>query len=394
MRFSCSSPIIESKPYERFAGKFDKTRVDGFVKSRPSWPQVPGFVSDDDAREIYTAYALFDKYTDPLTAAGADYSTFPGVTAPLPLDGDLADFAKALNDTFVGWIKLQADAIREVDHNHYIAVGYNSILSCLPANRLLDFTSEHVYQTPRSYAEVMKNLTTLDRLAKIFPDQPMTIGEFGYTNGIRLTNGYLDLDTSGVGEMMHYLYAFSHGYSGVTKWMLTDWPTPMMRDNAGWMGEGSIYEERFGLYCYNGTVQGGAKPIVPALRFLRDYYEAAGPGGKIDVRPGSTTIGAVYVYRAPQALFVGDIDYSGQGLEFHSLTGRPTNVMLRWGGGALRLMATCDARVRIDPSAFVSGLSASQAKISGRSGSVQREGRSLVIEALAGETLVIGGVNR
>jgi hypothetical protein len=102
----------------------------------------------------------------------------------------------------------------------------------------------------------------------------------------------------------------------------------------------------------------------------------------------------VYVYRAPQALFVGDIDYSGQGLEFHSLTGRPTNVMLRWGGGALRLMATCDARVRIDPSAFVSGLSASQAKISGRSGSVQREGRSLVIEALAGETLVIGGVNR
>ena len=385
------SAIVKLRPYERYADKIDKAWVDRSVKERPAWPQVPGWLKDeDDLRQIYAAYSVYGKYTDPFTANGADYSTFPALSSLLPLDGPLADYARALNDTFDRWIGAQAQAIRAIDKNHFIAVGYNSILSALPANHQLDFLSEHVYQSPTSYADVVKNATALDRLAKLWPNQPTTLGEFGYSNGIQVPGGALDLQTSAVGEMMHYLQALAQGHSGCTKWVLTDWPTPMQRDNCGWMGQGSSYEERFGLYYYDGTPQGGPKPIVPALRFLSEYVAGGGTGGKMTISPGKTSIGAVYVYEAPRALCVGDISYRSPRLELDTLDGKPTNLMLTWDGKALRIMSTCDARVRIQASAFVPSLSAFGPKVTGKAGSVRQEGKWLVLEMLEGETVTVG----
>ncbi len=147
------------------------------------------------------------------------------------------------------WLKVQIAAIREVDRNHLITVGHNTALTVLPANQQLDFVSEHIYARPYSYANVMENLTTLDRLAKRWPDRPITLGEFGYSNGIKLSDGYLDDQTSAVGEMTHYLYALAHGYDGVKKWMLCDWPLAIMKRYGDWDRglETRIYDERFGL---------------------------------------------------------------------------------------------------------------------------------------------------
>ena len=85
-----------------------------------------------------------------------------------------------------------------------------------------------------------------------------------------MANGYLDRYTASVGEMIHYLYAFTKNYDGVKKWMLIDWPYKIMQHYGDW-NKGDVtrvYEERFGLYYYDGTPAGRPKPIVHALAIL------------------------------------------------------------------------------------------------------------------------------
>lgn len=61
----------------------------------------------------------------------------------------------------------------------------------------------------------MTNMTTFDRLAKVWPNKPVTLGEFGYSNGIVIPDGsYLDLHSSAVTEMISFLYPLAHDYEG------------------------------------------------------------------------------------------------------------------------------------------------------------------------------------
>ena len=46
-----------------------------------------------------------------------------------------------------------------------------------------------------------ENVTTLDRLAALWPDKPITFGEFGYTTGVPMGGDYLDRYTASVGEI-------------------------------------------------------------------------------------------------------------------------------------------------------------------------------------------------
>jgi len=379
------SPILQLKPYETFAGQFSKKWVDENVTHRPAWPQMHKWLGDEDARHLYAAYSLWNRYQARFRIGS--YSTFPGIVDRLPVSDTWQKFLRAVDDTFATWIKFQVDAIRSEDRNHLITVGYNTVLSCLPANRKLDFVSQHVYERPASYDHVMRNATTLDRLARVWPDQPITLGEFGYSNGIRTDRGYLDLDTSSVGEMIHYLYALSHGHDGCMKWSLTDWPIAVMRHNAPWIQgrDKRIYESRFGLYVYDGTLRGRPKPIVHALRFLRDHVDEAESGGELQVKQAATAIGAAYVYRAGNALFIGDVAYTSPNLVFRA--NRPTNMMLRWDRTRLRIMSTCDAAVKLRPEGFASSITAGNAKVRGKLGSQRAEAGRLVLGLLAGETV-------
>ncbi len=381
------SAILELNAYETLAGQFSKRWVDDCIKHRPAWPQMHHWVKGRDARDLYAAYSMWNRYQARFRIGST--STFPGIKDRLPVDDRWRPFIEVVDETFATWIRFQVEAIRAVDKRHLITVGYNSVLSCLPANRQLDFVSQHVYQRPRSYKDVMTNVTTLDRLARVWPDQPITFGEFGYSNGIRVRNGYLDPDTSAVGEMMHYLYALSRGYDGCMKWSLTDWPLDVIRHNAPWIqgDDKQVYESRFGLYCYDGTMQGRPKPIAHALRFLRDHVARWGPGGQLEIKQGKTAIGAVYVYRAGNALFVGDAAYQAPGLSLEAK--RPTNLMLTWGKAALDVMSTADATVEIEPSRFVPGLTAESAALKGRCGGRKVNGTSLVLNVLAGARIRI-----
>ncbi len=386
------SPILQLKPYETFAGEFSKRWVDQNVKHRPAWPQMHKWLGDEDARHLYAAYSLWNRYQARFRIGSI--STFPGIVDRLPVNDTWRKLLRAVDDTFATWIKFQVEAIRSEDRNHLITIGYNSVLSCLPANRQLDFVSQHVYERPASYERVMRNVTTLDRLARIWPDQPITLGEFGYSNGIRTDRGYLDPDTSSVGEMIHYLYALSHGHDGCMKWTLTDWPIAVMRHNAPWIQgrDKRIYESRFGLYTYDGTLRGRPKPIAHALRFLRDHVDEAGPGGELQVKRAATAIGAAYVYRARNALFIGDTAYTSPNLTFRAT--RPTNMMLRWDRTRLGIMSTCDAVAELNPEGFVSSITVGNAKVRGTLGSQRVEAGRLVLELLAGETVEVAPSTR
>jgi len=143
------------------------------------------------------------------------------------------------------------------------------------------------------------------------------------------------------------------------------------------------YEERFGLYYYDGTATGRPKPIVHALRFFGEHIAGRAPSGSLEVLPAPLSIGAGYVYKNQQALFIGNTAYTTDQLAFTAA--RPANVMLRWADDGLRVMASADAHVTIKPATF--GPYGKQ--VTGRHGALRTEGETLVVDLLEGETTLI-----
>ncbi|OGV61657.1 MAG: hypothetical protein A3K19_15250 [Lentisphaerae bacterium RIFOXYB12_FULL_65_16] len=379
--------VLTTRFLDTFATELNSEAIHSTLKNRPNWLHFGTNVQGADAENALAAIMLWDKYARKYSISS---TTFPGIDGALPPDDAYAPVVQAVDASFGHWVKLQVDAIRAVDRNHLITVGYNLVFSCLPSNRQLDFVSQHVYARPFSYADVMENITTLDRLAKVWPDKPITFGEFGYSNGVPMPNspdGYLDRYTSSVGEMMHYLYAFAKGYDGCKKWMLNDWPYPIMRRYGDWDKglQTRIYEERFGLYVYDGTPTGRPKPIAHALRCFSEYAaHVAQPGGTIEITPADLCIGAAYVYRNADALFVGNTSYQSDALSFTAT--QPANVMLWWDDKTLHVLATADAQVTVTPSAlgpFGGTLAA------GKCSSIATDGKTLRLGLLEGEPVLI-----
>ncbi|MCL5283683.1 MAG: hypothetical protein M1330_03090, partial [Armatimonadetes bacterium] len=384
------SPLLELHPYQHYKSKIDLNWVEQMVKQRPAWPQIIGSPSQADLRDIYAAYWIFDRWSAAFTANGSDVTTFPGIKGTLPLDGEWQDFAVALNETFARWIHYVGGALHQADPHHFISVGYNTVLSCLPCNEALDFVSQHIYQAPDQFSDVMANLTTMDRLAQAWPDKPITLGEFGYSNGLQIGGRSLDIYTSALGEAIHYLYSLAHGHSGCLKWMLIDLPIPILKDNVGWIAPSSrLYEGRFGIYWCDGTPVGRLKPIGHALRFIREFQQSGKPPEKLQILPGSTLIGAVYRFQSPDALFIGDMRFATAGLDFHTLNGLPTNVMLMRSGRRIKLMATADTRLSIDPSQLELARGLSLKRVMGRCGSWRPIGHRIQIELLEGEAVYL-----
>ncbi len=331
---------------------------------------------------------LWNEATDPLTRGVP--STFPGLTGPLTVPDEWRELYGATNGTLDLWISKQIQAIRKYDKHHLISVGYNRFLECLPANKQLSFVSHHVYDRPSSYEQVVSNVTALDRIAGVWSDRPITLGEFGYSNGVVTPDGrYLDLHTSAVGEMIHYLYALAKGYDGAMKWALTDWHWDVIAKAAEKGRNTQIYEAYFGMYYYDGNPRGlgRPKPICYSTKFLRDYVDEHGPGGTLDIKRAQTSIGTGYVYKAKNAMFVGDYAYKSPELEFRSQ--QPSNVMVTWSGDGIKLMSTSDATVSIAPERLVSRITTESAKLEGDCGAVTRKNGRLSIRMLEGETIHI-----
>jgi len=286
-------------------------------------------------------------------------STFPGLAGALPIPEDARlrrayDAANAIMGAWIGWL---VEAIRTEDITHPITVGYNTILDCLPANRPLDFVSHHVYETPEDLAHVTYNLTTLDRLRHIWPDRPITLGEFGYSSGDIIGAELLDIHTQAVGEIIHWLYALANDYDGAMKWQLCDANAAYQWRFATWRRTDPavqrLRQRRFGMFWPDGTLEGRPKPIVHATRFLRECIDAGLMGGKLELSCAPNLIGTGYVFRGERVLFVGGSNC--ESTELSVTSPRPVNVMLRWDDHALTILATADATVVLRASHFLPG---------------------------------------
>jgi hypothetical protein len=320
-----------------------------------------------------------------------NFTSFPGLRGPLPRDGEWGPVLNATSGLFADWIRWQTEAIRAVDVVHPISVGFNTIFACLPGVAGLDFVSYHAYQPPVDYDGVMRNLTTLDRLRLVWPDRPITLGEFGYTNGLALSDGWLDLHTSALGEFLHYLYAYAHGFDGCMKWALNDHPLELSRQQCTWMPADDLPQHidqgRYGLFWSDGTAEARPKPLVYALRFFRDWLEAGGDRGELTVVKAGTRIGTGYIFRAARARFVGDLSYAEPGFAFEAP--QAANVLLRWDDRQARLVATADAIVHLDPTALFGWPAGADPRLAGKLGAARREGHEWVLDVLEGEELTL-----
>lgn len=359
-----------------------RRQVTNAVALRPDWLHLPRAIAGTAAENATAATMLWSQYT---RRHQIESSTTVGLAGRLPADNEFSDLIAAVDQSFDLWTRLQIAAIRSVDTNHLITIGYNTVLTALPCNRQLDFVSHHVYARPYSQSNVLENITEFDRLAAVWPDKPITFGEFGYSTGVPMPDGYLDRHTASVGEMIHYLYAFTKNYDGVKKWMLNDWPRKIMHHYGDWnKGEATrIYEERFGLYYYDGTPAGRPKPIAHALRFFGEHLAGTAPSGTLEIVPASLSIGAGYVYKNKQALFIGNTAFTSAALAFTAA--QPANVMLRWDAGGLRVMSSADAHITLKPAAF----GPFGHTLTGRHGMLRTEGDELGVDLLEGETVLI-----
>jgi len=338
----------------------------------------------------------WDEYFRSLNVCEGNWtSTFPGLQGLLPVPKDprlrqAYDNVNAIMGTWIGWL---IEAIRSEDSRHPITVGYNTILDCLPANKPLDFVSHHCYEAPVDLDHVRINLTTMDRLKLIWPDRPITLGEFGYSSGDLIAGQLLDVYTQSVGEIVHYLYALANDYDGVMKWQLCDANRAYQWRFAKWRRKDPetqrLRQRRFGMFWPDGTPEGRAKPIAHATRFLRDCIDAGLTAGRLELRPDPSLIGTGYVFRGRNVLFVGGTAYRSDELVFKS--DRPVNVMVRWAEQELTLLATADAAVSLDIHHLVPTLRPETATVTGRLVGRGVENGRLRLQLLEGETLRIRG---
>jgi len=361
---------LQNEPYTYKVARI----ADGGQKlgeSYPKWAQWPDYM----------------KWAGLEIKSGNDFSSFPNVNCPLPVNDEWRGVFDDTNAIWENWVNWQVDAIREVDARHFITAGYNTIQECLPANEPLDYVAHHTYSVPYSHEDVILNLTVLDRIRSVWPDRPICLGEFGYSNGDILADGYTDLHTSAVGELMHYLYAYANDFEGAHKWELNDNPLWISFAQTVWVPKSAVdrhtHQGRFGMHYYDGTISGRPKPICHALRFLRDCIDAGMERGELKVERGPTRINTVYEYRAPGALFVGNVRCDSPEMTFTAQ--HATNVMLRWDSDGLRVMSSADADVEID----LSELGVDGRAITGlHGGASERDGR-LAIRLLEGEVVVV-----
>jgi hypothetical protein len=375
---------LRNEPYFWEVGKFE----DAGQKLLTRFPAAGG----DGTWKPFKAYLKHAGLMD-----WRDKNTFPkmGSHMPEPANDRQWQAFKAVNNMFDTWLGWHEKAVDSLDPDRPITVGYNTVWSCLPANRRLDFLSNHVYLPPHSVKQVRLNLTTMDRLRRVWPHKPVSLGEFGLSNGRNLANGKpIDPHSSAVGEMMYYLHALANDHMGVFKWQLFDFPIHAHRSLASWRKDAKWIklrgQSRFGMYYFDGTPGGAPKPIVPTLKFLRGYLDENGARGRFKLlKAPNNSIKTGYRFQSDDALFVGHRRWQSERLRFDTGDAVPTNVMLRWQDGTLTLMSSRDLNLRLRPGGFLSSVTSKPSDITGDHGKHRWQDGWLTVQLLAGEPIDI-----
>ena len=220
----------------------------------------------------------------------------------------------------------------------------------------------------------------------LWPDKPITLGEFGYSCGTRLPDGgILNIHNSAVAEMIVYLYAWANDFGGGMSWMLSDWPTALMDYSAPWISQSrQQYEAGFGMYAYDGTETGRAKPIVPAMKCLRDYLDSSPRGrGTFRLIKADTQTGCGYLYQNDTALFVGMKHFQNVSIDFQAVDA--ANLMVYWTDEGLYVLSTADASLSLSRSFVETTAGTGTVRLEGRRKSFNRTEDRYTLELFEGQ---------
>lgn len=310
---------------------------------------------------------------------------------PRPADAAATRAYDAVNGIFGDWIDWYRETFARLGDRHPLTVGFNLWYASLPVGCKLDFVSQHTYVMPTDSGAVVNELTTMDRLHAMYPDKPVTLGEFGYTSGYVLDGRPLSAQCQALGEMMHLLHAWTHGYGGVFDWQVYDFDPVNYRRIAVWNRDRyrfkQDYERLHGIYAWDGTPEGMLKPYGMCMRFFSDALRDGLERGELTCRAARTQIGTGFVFRAPNALMVGDRAHDDGLLRFDA--GEERVVCLFWHDGEIRMMATGDVDVTLSPAQLPGfGRTAGWQARNCRAG-MRCDGEQLTVSLLAGETVVL-----
>ena len=352
------SPIVQAKPYETMADLLvapnDKNWVDRQMQKTDGWLFLPKSIPDDTKRELLAATGIWLAYMRENGNAGNE-STFPGFNGKIDIanSGKYAPFFTALNETFGQWIDELSQAIRAEDPEALITIGYNRGYIALPANEKLSFINNHIYQKPHTFKDTEISLGTFDRLHAMFPGKPITMGEFGLNNGEQVNGAPASYQTQALWEILHYIDAYAHGYSGAMKWMDNDWTAPYMHRFAKWWTDPETIakQEQFGFFKFDGTPSGAPKPVAWCTKFFSAYLQSNPKPGKLTVFETNNQVRSGFEYLADSAWFYGGEAFANRAIRWENPETKV--VMARWDAKTITLMSTVDLELEIDPDAMV-----------------------------------------
>ena len=353
------------------------------------WPNLPSYLTDVVDRErLWGLKVGFDKSTkDIFWQEDRNYTAMPGYWHGR-LWTDVEDYEDAFTvneESFNQWISFAQGTLKAHDSNHFVTVGYNSINGFLAANEQLDFINHHIYQPAHNLEDYRMNITAFDRLYTRYLDKPITSGEFGVSLGAKLPSGeYIDEQVAVGFDMINYLYPFRQGYSGATIWNLNEFSIIDMKHRMPWLYNSSqadqIMQSRIGLFTYDNGYYGRKKQIANALSFFANFAGENVPGRNciLEIKTAESQNGAGYLFRGPNAVFVGNKSYTGENFSFnHS---KFTNVFYYKNAGGINLMSTSDCVVSVKTA---------NNTVDGNKISAVRSGDYLNISLIAGETVII-----
>jgi hypothetical protein len=229
-----------------------------------------------------------------------------------------------LDGTLRSWIDTQRRAIRSVDQRRMLTIGWsNLIFAGLPANgAMLDFVSLHRFPRP-GIGSVSQTLDLGASLRRLFPSRPLLFEEVGFSTADA------DPETAGILEMAITLRAYSEGYAGFLKWMLTDLP-PV----------GDPRQDNYGAL----RIDARPKPVYYAFGAFGAYLanSAAPPHGSLVA--GESAGGPTYTFSGRDIFYAGGQETAGS---VRVRLDAPGQLMLR-KRGALYMMATQPGNVMIN----------------------------------------------
>ena len=306
-------------------------------RSQTNERRVPGNPWNDKNKTFYY-YNAVEAYTR--FAADAAYSGLPSIVDYInsPQSAKWRPFLRLLDRTIAAWIAPQLEPMKLADPKRLFSIGWNwEALAAMPANSALDFHQIHKYGSV-GYKTLNKTFSILKALQRTFPNQPVMMGEFGYSSDESRkadeTPRPVDPRIAALHEAALMCFIRAEGLAGGIKWMLNDVrhaPNP--------------FEAGLGVYA-DGEQE---KPSRRIYAHLASIWRSTQDRGHLRVLPDAQTHIRLHYQCEGGGL-------SGGGESEAPVTwqaGGPIHIFTSWDiSGQVRVEADAPAQVQLEPAAL------------------------------------------